>query len=92
MYVIILMNLGFDEDQLYFFEVYGKKIAHLSVVPMSIVGVLSQVKMKNKRRIALGMLQLEVCFNAKGLAYQELMLERFVSKINGEEDGLGVGV
>lgn len=85
--------VAFDEDQLYFFEVYGKKIAHLSVAPKSIVGVIRQVKMKNKRRIALGILgmfQLEVRFDAEGLAYQELMLERFVSKIDGEEDVLAL--
>ena len=71
--------IGFDTEQLYMFEVYGKNISHLNIFPYDSQTLTRTLDMENKRRIELYPALIEVAFDEKGLNYQKEMLDRFMS-------------
>ena len=70
--------IAFDTEQVYMFEVYGKSISHLTIIPRDEITLTHKVDMKNKRRIELNPSLLEITFDQKGFEHQEEMLDRFM--------------
>jgi len=70
--------IAFDTEQIYMFEVNGKKISHLNVFHRQDLALTRKFDLINKRRIELYPTLIEVSFNEKGFNYQEEMLNRFM--------------